>query len=605
MIANPTSYAFGTVKKALSLLVLLALVSSSFVALPPLRAFAQTRVLQIAYTPTKRAQIAVWLETATGTFVRTIMLTEAVGLRGIGNRPGALQMNSGFRWPYGRREGVLPIWAYRRAAAPGAQPFPRVIFQNRVEGKASQTASDNSPDPFYCLSFNDLQNDNVDTVTCASVFNSDKGAYITAARVQANYAEPYEFTLGTSGQRPLSLTSLYPMRRDIAGGVQFDTQDTRHFADDVRAIMPDIDAVTRATAPADTPQLLTFTLPDGMVNGDYVVYLEVNTERDLNDTWTEAAHPTPTVDTVNWDSWSAYGYAYRGQPSILYQVPIHLDGASGNWTVGSASGYGELEGLDGMVRAIDATITDDTAGHPGSGVDRLRANGGVRVSVSTDAIAACSILPVVPPIGAFTADHVADEDHSNEWASLSFTAVAVDGADASNYQVKVSHSPITNETEFMQAEDAKAATSEIQGLNLCPVDMMSGSSDCPAAGTTVNVDIGRLTFLTHYYVAIRATGPCGTVGPITSAEFETTAINFTTVAPCFVATAAHGSPMAADVQTLRAFRNERLMTNAPGRAFVRAYYALGPALASVIAENDTLRAVARALLRPFVQASAR
>ena len=90
-------------------------------------ASAQTRVLQLIYTPTKRAQVAVWIEAADGTFLRTVMLTEAVGLRGIGNRPGALQMNSGFRWPYGRREGVLPVWAYRRASAPGAQAFPRVI----------------------------------------------------------------------------------------------------------------------------------------------------------------------------------------------------------------------------------------------------------------------------------------------------------------------------------------------------------------------------------------------------------------------------------------------------------------------------------------------
>jgi hypothetical protein len=48
-------------------------------------------------------------------------------------------MNSGYHWPYGRREGVLPIWAHRRAAAPGAGQFPRVIFQNRAEGYASRT----------------------------------------------------------------------------------------------------------------------------------------------------------------------------------------------------------------------------------------------------------------------------------------------------------------------------------------------------------------------------------------------------------------------------------------------------------------------------------
>ena len=64
-------------------------------------------------------------------------------------------MNSGFHWPYGRREGVLPYWAHRRAAAPGASTFRRVIFQNRLsEGYASRTSNDQSRDEYFCLSFN-------------------------------------------------------------------------------------------------------------------------------------------------------------------------------------------------------------------------------------------------------------------------------------------------------------------------------------------------------------------------------------------------------------------------------------------------------------------
>ena len=80
--------------------------------------------------------------------ISTVRLTEAVAFRGIGNRPGASEMNSGYRWPYGRREGVLPVWATRRAAAPGAQSFPRVVFQNRVEGLASRSANTLSILPF-------------------------------------------------------------------------------------------------------------------------------------------------------------------------------------------------------------------------------------------------------------------------------------------------------------------------------------------------------------------------------------------------------------------------------------------------------------------------
>ena len=154
---------------------------------------AQDRVIEISFTPTERAQIAIWIESADGTFLRTIRLTEATARRGIGNRPGALQMNSGFHWPYGRREGVLPVWAHRRVTA--QEPFRRVIFQDRLsEGFASRTSNDASPDDYYCLSFNQATttSDALDAVTCASQFNSDKGRYITEDDVERGYAEPFE-----------------------------------------------------------------------------------------------------------------------------------------------------------------------------------------------------------------------------------------------------------------------------------------------------------------------------------------------------------------------------------------------------------------------------
>ncbi|MBZ0116643.1 MAG: hypothetical protein K8H88_06605, partial [Sandaracinaceae bacterium] len=119
-----------------------------------LPAAAQPRVLEVEMTPTRRAQIAVWIE-RDGEYLRTLALTQSVAYRGLGNRPGASQMNSGFRWPYGRREGVLPVWAHRRASAPGAEPFRRVVFQDRIsEGHASRSSNDFSRDDYFCLSFN-------------------------------------------------------------------------------------------------------------------------------------------------------------------------------------------------------------------------------------------------------------------------------------------------------------------------------------------------------------------------------------------------------------------------------------------------------------------
>src|SRR6187399_2012249 len=112
----------------------LAVASTVFLAYEVRADDATLRAVEFRFTPTKHAQIAIWIEGSDGTFLSTVGLTQAVSLRGIGNRPGADQMNSGYHWPYGRREGVLPIWAHRRAASPGAVQFPRIIFQNRSEG---------------------------------------------------------------------------------------------------------------------------------------------------------------------------------------------------------------------------------------------------------------------------------------------------------------------------------------------------------------------------------------------------------------------------------------------------------------------------------------
>ena len=99
---------------------------------------------------------------------------------------------------------------------------------------------------------------------------------------------------------------------------------------------------------------------------------------------------------------------------------------------------------------------------------------------------------------------------------------------------------------------------------------------------------------------MRAYDLCNTPGPLITGEVTTTEINFTTVSPCFVATAAHGTPMAGEVRVLRRFRDRHLRTNAAGRALVDAYYAVGPTAAGVIAEHESLRALTRAALRPFI-----
>lgn len=73
---------------------------------------------------------------------------------------------------------------------------------------------------------------------------------------------------------------------------------------------------------------------------------------------------------------------------------------------------------------------------------------------------------------------------------------------------------------------------------------------------------------------------------------------------CFIATAVYGDACHPDVQALRRFRDEYLMTNPAGRAFVGLYYRYSPPLAGFIASHEMLRAPLRAAFVP-VAASAR
>jgi hypothetical protein len=565
-------------------------------------------VLQLHFTPTRFAQIAVWLERADGTFEKTLLLTDAVARRGIGNRPGASQMNSGFHWPYGRRDGVLPVWGTRRAAAPDARPFRTVIFQNRIsEGFATRNSNDFSFDDYFCLSFQQQRStrDELDAVSCATPFSSDKGRFLTEDDLARGYAEPWlNPDDGQSRMRPLSLESLYPPRRDVMACTEgcYDHADVATYDAHAREVMPEIDVVARATLQGDVPAKgLVFELPTDLAPGDYRACLEINVEGDyspaFNPDTIPSAPPPPANPPPGWDSWATgYGYPYRGQPSVVYCVDFPLPVAAverlGTDTPAGSSGTWDTDAADyGALVAAD-DLTDDPVMFPGSGADRLRADeDGSRFEVVVKPPLSCADDAPPGPVADLAAGTYPDEQHAHQWVELRFRA-AEDDQGVQRYDVRVSTEPIVDEESFMRAEPAKSATLEADEL-FVPTDSPEGEM--------IELEMGGLVSETHYYVGVRAVDECAGVGPIEVTEITTEERVFATVTPCFVATAAWGTPFADEIGALRRARDRYLLSHAPGRALVAAYHAVGPRFADAVRDRPALRAFARALLTPLVR----
>jgi len=69
---------------------------------------------------------------------------------------------------------------------------------------------------------------------------------------------------------------------------------------------------------------------------------------------------------------------------------------------------------------------------------------------------------------------------------------------------------------------------------------------------------------------------------------------------CFIATAAYGSASDSAVLVLREFRDRRLLTSGPGRAFIRWYYEHSPAAAQFLNDHPVFKPAVRAALAPVV-----
>jgi hypothetical protein len=541
---------------------------------------AQTcRSVEITFKPVPNLQIAVWIEDATGNFIDTAYVTRLTGTFGLANRPGHHFLHSAVRFPYGRRDMVLPVWAHKRNRQYGFVVMGGAIGWSPATCTSSPGDCDDntiayhsavsSNEPFYCSpSGGMLKNVNgVDVVSCASAFYGSKGAYAQDGRV-----------------------SFYPPRADLTAFNSSDGPDAKAYAS-----VNDLVAISGAT-----PEQMTLLdppirwIPPGP--GKYIVKVEMSLENDVNDYHNYVFN----VDSQNGKGggfdFNTYGKDFIGQPSIVYAVPITVDDNGDEEIATSYEGYGDWDGATGTEHAPDNTITTNV---PGSGAGRLldATDGGKTFRVRVRAGATCG--PVRDMSGAprdagapsdMGPDTVCSAPHPPAHLQITPHATSIDLSFASS-------TAGTPTDRFA----VRYRTTPIDDANF---DYALPPDQTPPApgrqGSTVTTTISGLEPTKKYFVAVRSYSACGGASAAALGTALTRQQQFVILNGCFIATAAYGTPLAHEIEPLRALRDRALLTNALGRLAVAGYYALSPPLARALTSDERLRAGARAIIAPLV-----
>ncbi len=531
-------------------------------------------------------QIAVWLQDATGGFGYvstqdgtrkdgTLMVTNAVARRGIGNRPGRWDFLSGPLFPYGKRVMALPIWAHARGVT---YPTVKMAEAECSVGGPGESClgwheSWSSPEPYFCrpLQPSDLTSAlGVDAISCPTKFNSEKGKLDT------------------------TLPTYYPPRTDLTSFGGSDTGDPPTYA-----TLNDLDAVAGATPPYGRPVDRILTLPPDVPPGDYKLMVEVNKEYDVN-----ASHTHPDFVDQHLATYGTEGNF--GQPSVVYEVPLHIDMSTAGTdahAVSQIAGYGDWTGASGVINPRDATISTTDLG---SGESRLLLITDATTGLSGRVIAGvtpcatlvcdmnnvcsicdprtqvctpltCTPLPAPPtPVGGLT---VAANGLNASSATLQFANAQSAGAPVLSYDIRYRDGGGMTDDEFKASASAPLVTPG-------------------APGSGASFTISNLKPATQYTVGVRAIDPCGQASPLVTATFSTPTMQFAKLSGCFIATAAWGSALAPDVAAMRRARDRLHDASTMFAVAADLYYRAGPAAAALLSQSDTARALVRRVLAP-------
>lgn len=138
------------------------------------------------------------------------------------------------------------------------------------------------------------------------------------------------------------------------------------------------------------------------------------------------------------------------------------------------------------------------------------------------------------------------------------------------------------------ASRASSATPPLNIGNLAETEIVCGNFTVQCDG------IGGVAY------TVDLTGQDSVSGDPINVSLPNIGINQIPRSGCFIATAAYGSYLDPHVQTLRDFRDQYMMINPVGEAFVSLYYDVSPPIARFIDDHPALKPLVRMSLLPAV-----